>query len=276
MKLPHFFFFLAFVFTTNCAGTGPLSPALREQLQAEYDKKLQLLREVSESNIAGWPADNECDGALWAGLARSAGAHWIDMAAALRPDGRPTRKPLRDCVTPDESHTTTSNDMITGILLGLHVGGDAGSILRLYKYGEAHNWIMGYPEDYVSRVLLRPNGITLLARSLYKLSGGKIDYAIRHAPLVYGPMVEDYEAHLALVGRYLQRRVGGPTFGADVTEKILARREPSDALAQAMAGYSNISAALLLNNYKSPHYVRGHESYHLVHWLFAARIALDN
>lgn len=276
MKLPYFLLFVALSFTPAACGQEiPAGPILITQLEQMYAVKLLQLRNATERNIGGWPADAECDGALWAGVARAAGADWVDVSAALRPDGRPTRKPLRDCVTPDESATTTSNDMITGILLGLQESKDADSVLRLYRYGEAHDWIMGYPEWYISRVLLRPNGVTLMARILYQLSGGKRDYAIRLAPVVYGPVDGDYEGHLLLLSRIIEKKAGGAQYGMEVAESLYAKAHPSDALAQAVAGNYLGSALLLTGEYKSPSYVRGDDVYHLVHWLLAARVTLD-
>lgn len=277
MKLLHFLLFLAFSFTTiSCGKETTAGPILIKELQEQYTSKLQELQQLSNDNVAKWPNDHDCDAALWAGVARAAGADWVDISAALRPDGRPTRRPFRDCAFPDESKATTSNDMITGTLLGLQAAKDVESVLRLYRYGEDNNWIMGQPEWYVARVLLRPNGVTLLARVLYQLTDGQRDYAIRLAPVVYGPVQADYEQHLILLSRIIEKRAGGPQYGMAVAEKMLANAAPLDALAQAVAGRYNQAAVLLISDYKSPTYVRGADVYHLVHWLLAARITLDS
>lgn len=281
MKIRHSFLFMAFSFTLIFASVGcgragdPVQPSLRDKLAGQYAEKLEQLRQLSEDHIAGWPSDYDCDSSLWAGVARTAGADWVEVDAGVRPDGRTTRRPLRDCVVPDESATSTSNDMITGLLLGLLASRDADTVHRIYTYGEDHNWIMGYPEYYVSRVILRPNGITLMARILYKLSDGKRDYAVRHVPLIYGPTDGDYESHLALLSRYMEQELGGPQHGNEATEQYLAVTFPTDALAQAVAGKYLMGTLLLTSDYISPSYVRGHHSYHLVHWLLAAKIILD-
>ena len=280
MKLPHFLLFMAFSFT-RCGRAGkPVEPSLRDKLAGQYASKLEELRSLSEDHIAGWPSDYDCDSSLWAGVARAAGADWVDVSAGVQPDGRTTRKPLTDCGPTEagyagDSATTTSNDMITGLLLGLMTSKDVTTVHRIYTYGEANNWIMGLPKYYVSRVLLRPNGITLMARILYSLSEGKRDYTIRLAPMVYGPTDGDYESHLALLSRYMEQELGGPQYGAEWTEAYLASNFPRDALAQAVAGRYNRAAELLVGDYQSPSYVRGSSSYHLVHWLLAARIVLD-
>lgn len=295
MTLRYFFLFMVMAFRANARASAMLLLLMSSiacgaekevpidtiaALRLEYGYKLAELEEKTKNNIGGWPSDHDCDGALWAGIARAAGADWVDVSAALRPDGRPTRRPLFDCGPGnlgynDGSATTTSNDMITGIILGLYTARDADSVLRLYQYGEQHKWIMGYPEYYISRVLLRPNGITLIARILYELSNGQRDYVIRLAPVVYGPVQSDYEQHLILLSRYLEKKIGGPQYGMEIAEKILAKSLPLDALAQAVSGNYLLASLLLTGNYQSPTYVRGHENYHLVHWLISAKVVLD-
>jgi len=253
-----------------------LNVVYREQLQEKYDSKLAELHEKTKENIGGWPSDIDCDAALWAGVARAAGADWVTVSAALAPDGRPTRRPYADCEIPHESRTTTSNDMITGIILGLVTEKNVPALHALWQYGYERSWIMGYPEWFVARVYLRPNGVALIARGLHLLSGGEINYPMRFSPVLYGPTDADYATHLTLLSRLIQKKVGGPSYGTEIAELLLSKVHYQDALAQALAGNSGIAAALLLNDYQSPSYVRGHENYHLVHWLLAARIALDN
>ena len=265
--------FLSFLVITNCQ--SDLSIKDRISLQEMYDRKLQELREATSSHAGGWPSDEDCDAALWAGVARAAGADWIDMTAAIQANGRPTRKPYIDCETPLQSRTTTSNDMMTGIMLGNFVAGNKDALKSLWDYGYAHSWIMGYPEWYVARVLLRPNGISLLARSLYILSDGDLDYAMRLSPVVYGPVSADFEYHLALLSRYLQKLTDGPQYGTEVVEGIISQVQPLDALAHAVVGNKEAAAGLLLSDYESPTYVRGHPNYHLCHWLLAAYITLS-
>ena len=102
MKLPSFLLFVVMSFTLPACGQEiPAGPILITELEQLYASKLALLHNLTSRNVGGWPTDAECDGALWAGVARAAGADWVDVSAAFRPDGRPTRKPLRDCITPD-------------------------------------------------------------------------------------------------------------------------------------------------------------------------------
>lgn len=265
---------LALLILVMSCGSQKVSLSTRNRLNDQYLVNLEKLRELSASHEAGWPSDGECDGALWAGLARRAGAEWVDVAAAVQHDGRPTRLAGRDCEIPEGSKTTTSNDMMTGITLGLMAARDLDTLSRMWDYGETHTWIMGMPEWYISRVLLRPNGITLLARAIHKLGGS--DYAIRFAPVVYGPVQEDFELHLIILSRINQTDVGGPQYGTELAEQLISVKHPDDALVQAVAGNYTEATNLLLSDYKSPSYVRGGDNYPLVHWLLAARIVLEN
>jgi len=269
-------FLFLFLFLVGCGRDDTVPSNITAELEQMYRGKLEQLKEVTAEHVAGWPSDHDCDGALWAGIARAAGAEWVDMAAALQPDGRPTRRPFVDCSVPDESAATTSNDMITGIILGLQAAKDVDSLSHLYRYGESHSWVMGYPERFVSRTVLRPNGITLLARVLYHLTGGEKDYSVRLLPMIYGPVAGDYQLHLILLSRLASKRAGNLQSAVEIVETIAAASAPNDALAQAVAGNKVAATVLLLNpNYQPPSYVRGHPNYRLVHWLLAARVTLD-
>src|ERR1043166_4915987 len=115
-------------------GRDPKVPAsLRSELASAYQVKLEELRSQTLSHAGGWPSDIDCDAALWAGLARAGGADWVEVSSAIRDDGRPTRLPGEDCLPP-RSAATTSNDMLTGIMLGLVEAGDGPSLSRLWDY----------------------------------------------------------------------------------------------------------------------------------------------
>lgn len=142
----------------SSCGRSKLSSEQRAQLQAAYDERLNELRTASLGHTAGWPSDEDCDASLWAGIARLAGAEWVDISAAVQPNGRPTRLPYADCGPGDMGYnagsaTTISNDMITGIIAGLYASNDSASAKLLWEYGYTHSWIMGEPNWYASRVL---------------------------------------------------------------------------------------------------------------------------
>lgn len=235
-----------------------------------YAQKLLELRDSEYDMLGPW---HDCDSALWAGIARAGGADWIDMGQFVTGDGRPTRIPNADC-EPPRSRATTSNDMMTGIILGLLVSGDADSLNSMWDYGAAHTWVMGYPEYVASRTVLRPNGITLLARAIHSLDGK--DFSVRNLPVIYGPVEEDFEEHLRLVSLQLQNDIGGYKGVQDLSHAVICAVPTRDAFQEAVCGNYNDATDLLLGDYKYPSYVRGQDNYYLAHWLNSARIILDS
>jgi hypothetical protein len=248
-----------------------------EQLQQKYEQVL-LDTQALLQPPALWPSDTDCDGALWAGIARRAGLP-SDVASALQSDGRPTRRPNQDCGPTSEglagdSAATTSNDMLLGIVLGLHAQKDLESLKLLWDYGFENNWIMGVPKTLLPRVLWRPTGYSLLAQAIYRLGGP--DYSVRNTPSLILPVEKDYEEHLQALSVLLSKDLGKP-IGSPYT--CLIRK--SDALIQAVCGEYNTAADLLLGDYKTPSYVRaGHLEHEAilkqVHWLIAAKVVLEN
>lgn len=250
----------------------PPSPPVRVTLEEAYATRLAAFREATADKLAGWPSDTDCDGALWAGVARRAGADWVDVAQALQDDGRPTRRPGSDCLE-GESAATTSPDMETGIMLGLSAAGDATSLERLFQYGLLHSWVMGTPEYRVDRVLFRPNGISLLARTILRLGGP--DHGERELPILYTAGVEDFQAHLLFLSMLLQHDNGDTSFVHETVVQAVCQANPADALGQAVCGNGAAAAALLLAPYESPSYVRGADLNAAAHWLLAAKVALE-
>lgn len=243
-------------------------------LSALYEQKTADYIEATQAIQANWPSDKDCDAALWAGLAKRAGQS-LDIKAALQPDGRPTRKPFIDCITPTESKSTISNDMISGLMLGYLYDQDADSLRSLYNYGIANQWIMGSPKDLISRVYLRPNGQSLMARAIRRLSGD--DLPQRHIPMVYTPITNnDFEAHLQFVGLLMAKDLDDLSYTHELVLKQTCRFNKDDAFANIMCGNKDKARELLLNaDYVYPPYVRGHENYKLVHWLLSAKLILE-
>ncbi len=248
-----------------------------EQLQQKYEQVL-LDTQALLQPPALWPSDTDCDGALWAGIARRAGLP-SDVASALQSDGRPTRRPNQDCGPTSEglagdSAATTSSDMLLGIVLGLYAQKDLKSLKSLWDYGFENNWIMGVPKTLLPRVLWRPTGYSLLAQAIYRLGGP--DYSVRNTPPGFFPVAKDYEEHLqaisVLLNRDLGKKVGNPYTCVTRT---------SDAFIQAVCGNREQATDLLLGDYIAPSYVRaGHKEHEpalkLTHWLIAAKVVLEN
>jgi hypothetical protein len=243
-------------------------------LAALFEQKSAAYVEATQAMQANWPSDKDCDAALWAGLAKRAGQS-LDIRAALQPDGRPMRKPFVDCITPTESKSTISNDMISGLMLGYLYDKDLDSLRSLYNYGIANKWIMGTPQDLISRVYLRPNGQSLMARAIHRLSGD--DLPQRHIPMVYTPITnDDFEAHLQFVGLLMAKDLDDLSYTHELVLKQTCRYNKNDAFANIMCGHKGKAIELLMSeDYVYPPYVRGHENYKLVHWLLSAKLILE-
>jgi hypothetical protein len=221
---------------------------------------------------------------LWNSLALIAGAK-IDIYKAEYAYGEWHRRPKPACWDGKDqgSKSTTSNDMLSGLLYALWHAKDGPGALRLYKYGKQHLWFMGKPKSQFARVILRPNGQSLLANILCKTI--EYDLPERHFPDLYFPVKNDYEHHLMTIGILLHYEIHG-----DITKQMLKRlkenvdKYPDDALFNAALGlfdqeYMGAAVDLIIGSYNYPSYVRGHESYRYIHLLFAIyviELGMDN
>lgn len=264
-----------------------------DALQVRFVKWQGELRAVSDQET-GWPSRTNCDGTLWAGLATAAGAG-VRLDLAEYAPGVIHRRPFTPCFPDDtdgdgesDSQTTISRDMLTGYLWGVWAQGNLGAAQRLADYGEARGWIMGLPEG-ANEVELRLNLTGLLCRMVDKLSNGSDFRSCAAKPAAYVfPADADYERHIMVLGILLQGEVagGGPSL-LDIDGEMKARldeaaaKDPNDALFAAALGVytGDYERALTLLNddaYQCPSYVRGADSYCLVHKLFAASVVLKH
>lgn len=262
-----------------------------DALEVRFTKWQGELRNASDPET-GWPSRGDCDGTLWAGLATAAGAG-VRLDLAEYAPGVIHRRPFTPCWPDDtdgngkpDSATTISRDSLTGYLWGIWAQGNLGAAQRLADYGEANKWVMGLPTG-ANEVEMRFNLTGLLCRMVDKLSSGADFRWCAAKPAVYVfPGDADYERHIMVLGILLQGEVagGGPSL-IDIDGEMLDRLEeaagtdPRDALFAAALGVytGNYEPALTLLNsdgYQCPSYVRGAETYCLVHKLFAASIVL--
>ena len=105
------------IVTASCGRNEPIEPEPlpRSDYQQIRDRYAALSYE------SGWPSLNDCDAALWAGLAAT--GYPVDLSLAFD-EGKPYRRPSHDCYQQGNSHSTTSNDQITGLLWGIWVTQD--------------------------------------------------------------------------------------------------------------------------------------------------------
>jgi hypothetical protein len=264
---------LPLLFLISC-GIKPKTESNKiDKLAEQYSYKLDEFDIISSTKEAKWPSDYDCDAALWAGLAARAGAK-TNINAAITYEGRTTRKPNKDCLVPSESASTTSNDMILGIITGLYYKKDLASLELIFHYGLVNNWVMGSPANMVARVVLKPNNIALLARAIKQLGGH--DHQERLIPLSYLPLKDsDYPTHLQFISIALARDTGEVNYLAEQVVQETCKSNDQDALAAAICGDEAKAVELLLGDYSYPAYVRGSENYKLVHWLLVAKLILE-
>lgn len=238
------------------------SPLQRAALQSA----LQAAQAAVPSEEAGWPSDSDCDGALWAGEARAAGITHVDVSAALQSDGRPTRRPHRDCGA-TESQATTSTDMELGIIEGLLAARDLHSLEALQVYVEANGGWAGLPADtaHVSLTYMKPGTRTLLARAVKHLGGAPAG-VWASLPIVQSPPGTDFEVHLQVVALAAERQTGNWSPDDELAAANLCSSNPTDAAAQAVCGHTPVAEELVLNPaWTAPSYARGAAGYTSVH-----------
>lgn len=284
-----------------------VAPGPRAELQAAYDQtSAEVVAERDQAS--GWPSADDCDGVLWAGLLAAAGAPDVKLDLAELAPGVIGRRPGADCFREDrdgngrvDSGSTTSNDMIMGYLWGTWRTRRMDLLEKFATACESRpvsvdgqfGCILGDPfPAEAARVVLRPNGLGLLGRVIYAVSGGSDKRTYRDLPAVYiGVPEEDYGRHLQALGIILNGEVhtqGPKQFGVlDVTPQekdqlaLLLQKDPNDWTAAAgLAVYTGdfqaVVGTLLDSGAPCPTYARGAALNCKVSWLFAARLVLNH
>ena len=267
MKLPFLSSILWIALSCGHSESSRPGPSATTQLAEARASRLASLH----LEASGWPSASDCDGELWAGVARRAGLP-TDLTQGLTAEGRPTRRPGRDCLVP-ESASTTSNDMVVGLILGLGPKGaaDRSSLERLWSYGSAHSWTLGTPASEAARVVLRPSGVGLLAQAILALGGYAHPERLLPRDTLL-PSGADYQLHVKMLAELAGRDAGRSPL--QPTECLGAAVATSpDALLLALCGRADLASAWLLSpSWVPPTYVRGHPNYPQVHWLLVERL----
>lgn len=276
---------LLLFYLTHLFGCGPSasSSKLSEGQVLELKKLREYLKELysrkAQEHLGNWPSDQDCDGALWAGVARAAGLEQVQVHLGLTEEGRPTRRPLGDCGPLSHGFNngaagTTSTDMQLGLILGLFAAKDLAHLEHMRNYADLHNLLVGVPKELLSRSVMKPGTRALLGQAIWKLGGKKDKWALMDQ--VYFPPLTDYQLHLELLTLHLEFRLGTWNRTKLAVARMEADLNPGDSLAQAVAGKKKEAASLLLNpNWVPPEYVRGPELASLVHKLLILHILLD-
>lgn len=275
------FSLVAFVVVACSKADSRVPPEPSNALKEAVIEKTAKLRDLSDHD-SGFPDAHDCDGLLWAGLAKAADQS-VHLEAAEYEPGHMHRRPksVGPCWTPEKgdvgSKSTISNDMLTGYMWGIWRSQDLEAAKRLASYGEDHNWTMGDPWNRVGEVYLTTNGRSLLGSIIYSLSKGADDRPYRREGSAYSPFGKDYQRHLTALGISLQGELGTADDVMTEVVKTLRSSDPSDwtfAAVNALftGDYASAEALLLDPATLCPSYTRGSEVNCLTSWLFAARL----
>lgn len=247
------------IVTASCGRNEPIEPEPlpRSDYQQIRDRYAALSYE------SGWPSLNDCDAALWAGLAAT--GYPVDLSLAFD-EGKPYRRPSHDCYQQGNSHSTTSNDQITGLLWGIWVTQDKDLFSKFLKYAEDNDYVVGEPDTAIGSVILKPNVRALIGLMSWKFGLGSTAWgSIR---IMYLHSDVDYVRHIQILQILLY---GALTGYVTSTEANLLCRYKGDYLAEAACSLYNGDTNLRgLVGREPPTYVRGkdREAFELAHKLF--------
>lgn len=295
-------YFLILIIAMSCskANQGEKAGELtkKEQIKRKYEQKLAEAKEKFDQKT-GWPDAKDCDGLLWAGIAKASGVDTVKLELAKDSDGTMHRRPLSsgECYSA-ESKTTISRDMLLGLTFGAWRSRNGDLIKGLAQYGESNAWIMGRPSSAVGEVLLTGNMIGVLGRAACELSKYCPEY--RRIPPLHSKSDVDYIQHLTVLYILLNGEIDNPlgytkpiglsidkTRVGDVSKdevdvlKWHADKSPSDMLFQTAmhlytdGNFNEMVDDLLTDNSYVPPYVRGSDNYPIVHWLFVTKLIMQ-
>lgn len=184
-------------------------PALRDSLQKAENEALGL------RDAVGWLTPDDGDGMLWTGK-YGAVAPGVDLTPAEVEPGRFDRNPGHP-TSDDPEWSSWSRDMGMGLMaFGLRTK-DLALLQRHAEYGRANNWVMGRPLGD-GRSLYTPATLGRLFEIIYALGGE--NSANRHWPDIYPSGLVDYQAHLQVMGIWME---------AEAKELIAAGGKSDDA-----------------------------------------------
>jgi len=195
-------FVIALLLTLSC-GTPPNkvkhTPIEGSQRAALTDKyKLYSTLTASQQDAQGFTHTEACDSLLFTGLLGSGigPTNTIDLPAARDNLGAWHRRPLAypECY-PDGAASTTSRDMLLGVMWYSYSNKRLDIAQDLWSYGMTHNWVMGQGD--VSRIYFTPGLQATLAELIYRL-GGENHAVARNIPQIYSQNT-GYQAHLDLL-----------------------------------------------------------------------------
>lgn len=219
-------------------------PDLRQALETKTALYEKLFK--GQQDEFGFIETDACDSLIFTGISNPG----AKLTAAEIEPGRWIRRPAAypECWSNGLSRSDISRDGLLGVIWWAIENKDSAVLLRLWKYGEKHNWVMG--ERGWEHAVFAPTHISMLAQALYYTSSGKHDFVIRHSRYPMLSAGEGYRAHLQVLHYLIQQEIYGSSLITD--EKIieaLAAENPNNPAIQLAAGNGNAATRILLTKF---------------------------
>lgn len=200
------------------------------------------------SDERGWTNTDGCDALLFNSLRAASGVP-VDVGAAEDPNrgGKWYRRPadLPECFASGESRSSISRDMLLGLTWWIWTHDRVEELERLWKFGQARNWVMGDGRLGGVDTVLNVNLLSLLARTCHKLGASCPGAHVwRHAPLTYHGGAEGYERHLEVLQILLLAELDGsiPSYLLDRLQRHRAEQPTNPLFAAAVSLFAPPSA----------------------------------
>lgn len=230
----------------SCGQAEPKQSDPTDANLVKLNKKYSLYLNLSGS---GWIPDTKCDGLLFNSLAAMAGRD-VDIASAQdKIDvGKWYRSPSHDCY-PDNSGSTISRDMFTGLLYWIWQTQRLDLVEKIVSYGKNHrnwlgHWVMG--EGPESRTAIRRNMQGTIMEMMFQLGG--LDSSTRRAKQGWNPAMKGYGAHLQALHLHLRHTMTGKLSSYEkMVLAAQARMHNENAIILAVSGDRKGAAKVLLD-----------------------------
>jgi hypothetical protein len=221
-----------------------VEPTKLEKLKVKTELYEKLFKEQQDES--GFIYTDACDSLIFTGISNPE----ANLTAAEVAPGRWLRRPTSypECYATGKSRSEISRDGLLGVIYWSVENKRTDVLLRLWKYGEDHNWIMA--EGGWQHAVFAPAHIALLAQAIYYTSDGKNDYYIRHSRYPMFGEGEGYQAHLQILHLLIQEKVYGTILDIDAKSvKSLADANPHNPAIAYAAGRGDLAADILLSTF---------------------------
>lgn len=172
-------------------------------LEAKFNLYRTLIKEQQDEH--GFLPSFGCDSLLFSCLVGCVPGINVNVWAAFDGEKWHRRPVSQGCCYPKESASTTSRDMLVGLLFFAYVNKDLAISESIISYALKHFGVMG--KGPLSRTLMTPSLLSTAAWVSYRL-GGPSRAWLRWIPYIGSKNVADYQAHIQVLHLLLRQRLG--------------------------------------------------------------------